>query len=173
MKKGNIITVHNDSLTQKEFEFHPVWCEYYEPAEIEELTQLGENKEFLYIELVQVVEASDGQDHPFYTLPINAEHPREFLYVSSDIELFGESYNGYAVVVRDEITSFVVFKGSDEFDIYNNDELSADNFLSVQALTGQKIAGQFEITYSLKSPGKLSGNKERLTILSSKEGINS
>jgi len=164
MKKGNIIAVHNGNLTPKEFDFYPVWCEYYEPKEIDELIQLGENKDFLTKELIVVVESSDGQNHPFYTLPTSSTCAREFLFVSCEIGLYENSYNGYAALVKDEITSFIIFEGNQEFDLYLNEEFCEDNYLTVHALTGRKTNGKFEITYFFKSTHMLSREQGKLTL---------
>jgi hypothetical protein len=149
MIKGNIITIYNGELSEEVFKYYPVWCEYYEPSEIDNLVGLGENLEFLEKELIGNVESSEGQNHPYYTLPKNDLIEREFLYIYCRIKLFDCFYGGYVVLASNKITSFTIFHHNKEYLFSLNDILNDDNRDNMLLLTSQRITESFTLSYSL------------------------
>ncbi len=59
-------------LTPAMFELHPIWAEYYEPEEIDDIVSWGYDKEKTTQEMFSKFY---NQEHPYYTVPIEQFPP--------------------------------------------------------------------------------------------------
>ncbi|MCI5142134.1 MAG: hypothetical protein D3909_10535 [Candidatus Electrothrix sp. ATG1] len=149
MIKGRIITIHHGELTKQEFEYYPIWCEYYDPDELTALIDSGESSDFLHKELIERVENSTGQIHPYYTVAIEDSITREFLYVYCKVLIFTNKYEGYALVSRGKLLSFSVFYKNNNILLSLNRVLDEDNYENICLMTGQRPSGDVSLRYFL------------------------
>ena len=95
----------------------------------------------MYRELVEAVERSDGQIHPYYTVPEEDSGTKEFLYVFCKIKIFTEEYEGYAFINNDELISFTVFYDKNSYLLSQSYPLDEDNYENISRFTGAKPSG--------------------------------
>ena len=97
--------------TLMDFDRHDVWCEYHDAGDWLELRQWGISKKRFDEELVGPVEMSQGQFHPYYSIPKDAPfRQRELLEVGVRAALpDGQQFDGSAVIVSGEITCLNLF----------------------------------------------------------------
>jgi hypothetical protein len=64
-------------LTPKMFEFHPVWAEYYEPDDLEDIVSWGYDRESIRSDLFS---KHDGSEHAYYAVPIERFPPNNLRF---------------------------------------------------------------------------------------------
>jgi len=96
--------IKESELAPKMFEFHPVWAEYYEPDDLEDIISWGYDRESVKSDLFS---KHDGSDHAYYTVPIERFPPNNIrfftlanLFTKSGIKLKGTVMNSGQLVIE-------------------------------------------------------------------------
>ena len=110
-------------LSRRHFEIAPIWCEYYEPSELDDVDVSGE---WIQANLFERLNSSDERAYYSTSKDINYSK-REFLNVSCELVLDGHQLQGYLYVTQGKINSVSIFIGDDVVDLYSSDLLSEDN----------------------------------------------
>lgn len=164
MIDGKVITVHIGDLNSQAFEKHPIWCEYYEPKEIDELIALGENSSFLYNELLKKNDDSGGQIHPYYSLPTKFKVQREFLFIKGSFYTLSKKISGYAVLTAYRITTICIFHQDDIYDLYLNDDFGDDNYNTILEIFNHKCTKNLRLSYELSCNNDICSNAGDILI---------
>jgi hypothetical protein len=91
----NFKFVNLSELSASLFEEHPIWASYYEPDDIDAITNWGINRNEV-VEKLEKIGYSD--DYIFPMLSIDNEYPFKFEYYKASFELpSGEMLSGYMV----------------------------------------------------------------------------
>jgi hypothetical protein len=125
--------VRGSALSKADFDAHPIWSEYYDFEERDEIEEWGVDREWLDTALDGVY--ADGNDHPCYTIlrpyPLPARM-RQFLKATFTTPA-GRSLNGY--VMNEDAYVVSVFVGADEeFGFSRHPHLSDSNALDLGGL---------------------------------------
>jgi len=117
-------------LRRQHFELSPVWCEYHEPSEME---NINVPKEWIYTNLFERIRLSD--DRAYYaSSEITDYSNRSFFTVFCELEINEHNFQGYLYLVQGKINSISIFLGKKVVDIYSSDLLSEDNLETINEL---------------------------------------
>lgn len=118
-------------LSKQHFDLHPIWSEYYDYDEREEIVSWGINPEWLEHELQQV---HNGSDHCAY--PILRPYPlpdRMRLYIKARfVTIGGTKLDGY--IMNDDAFVVTLFADGGMFDFSRHPALDELNSRSLHAL---------------------------------------
>lgn len=133
--------ISTEELSENHFEVHPIWCEYYEPFEIDEIVRWwGIDKEWLW-SIIEPSLEGDRHMHPYYIIPTDIELPKhEFIYLKTSLQTAsGYHMNGFFSIVKEgdkqEITSLTIFMNKNSFHFYKNSLFDDENTENLQALS--------------------------------------
>jgi len=122
LKNGSFILLFG-VLSKRHFELSPVWCEYYEPQELDEF-DLSE----IWIQANLFNRINSSNERAYYSTLENIDYSkREFLNVFCDVVLNGHQLQGYLYVTHGQINSVSIFLNDEVVDFYSSDLLSEDN----------------------------------------------
>ncbi|KID56178.1 hypothetical protein JF50_18035 [Pseudoalteromonas luteoviolacea] len=110
-------------LSRRHFELTPVWCEYDEPSELDDV---GVSDEWIQTNLFERLNSTD--ERVYYSTSKDIDYSkREFLNVSCELMLDGHKLQGYLYVVQGKVSSVSIFIDDIVVDLYSSDLLSEDN----------------------------------------------
>lgn len=123
--------VPKSQLSKRHFDMHPIWSEYYDYDEREEIASWGVNREWLDRELLRVHEGSDHCAYPIlrpYPLP-----DRMRLYIRARfVTAGGARLDGY--VMNDDAFVATLFASDSEYAFSRHSALGDLNDRSLRAL---------------------------------------
>lgn len=138
------------ALSRRHFELAPVWCEYYEPSELDDVDV---SKEWIQANLLYRLNSSD--ERAYYSVSDNIDYSkREFLNIFCELVLNGHQLQGYLYVTQGTLNSVSIFLGDEVFDLYSSDLLSEDNLESLSDISEQlriNIENVSSIKYTIKN----------------------
>ena len=158
------------ALSKTNFEEHPIWSEYYDIEEREEIIDWGVDPKWLAAELDRV---HDGSDHCAY--PILRPYPlpdRMRLYIRARItSASNERFDGY--VVNEDAGVLAIFVAGDQFSFCSNgtlSDLSRQELARLKASIGRSADGIFPVEYEtdfLDSKGSVIAGRFSLELSTS------
>lgn len=139
-------------LNRKHFNISPIWCEYYEPSELDDIEEAGVPKAWLYDHILEPMKGSN--EHPIYTIEGKTDYSkREFLYVYSELSILNYKLNGYLCVVAGKVSSIVIFLDDITVDLFSSELFADENKAALEELAsflGDKELKVDHINYSVK-----------------------
>lgn len=130
LKYGTFILFFG-SLSRKHFELAPIWCEYYEPSELDDIDL---SDDWLQINLFNRLDSSNQR--AYYSILDNIDYSkREFLSIFSELSMGGDQLQGYLYVIQGSVNSISIFIGNEVVDLYSSDLLSKDNLKTLNDIS--------------------------------------
>ena len=150
IENGNY-TVFSGELKKEHFEKSPVWCEYYAPDELDDISELDRKWLSKTIEDYSIRYGSA----PYYSIErYNNFSNKEFLCAACDFYVQGKQLFGYTFINRGEVRSVTIFVNNSIIDFFSSDLLDEDNQqskLELLSYIGKETQIENTIDYELGS----------------------
>lgn len=119
-------------LKQENFRQFEVWCEYYEPWELEDFPSIPRG----WLEQHLFTRMRETNSHPFYATHRDIDYrKRTFLCVSAEVMLAGCKFEGYLFFSEGQVRSAKVFVEEKTYHLYENDLFDEENAASLAELS--------------------------------------
>jgi hypothetical protein len=142
MLKYNDFCLVFEELNEAHFDIHPVWCEYYQPHELDDLDVPYNWFEENLFERITGVNLD-----AYYATPSKIDYSkREFVHVLAEIDLGGCSFKGRLFISIGKLQSVDIFIDGEEVSLYVASELADENIVNVKRLIGKEVSS---LTYSI------------------------
>ncbi len=137
-------------LSKKHFELAPVWSEYNDPMELDDISV---SDEWIQSNLFSKLNLSSKRVY-YSTLEIIDYSKREFLNIFCELTLAGHQLQGYLYLIQDKVNSVSIFLGDEVVDLYSSDVLSEDNLETLNQVSDYllvSIENVSSVEYTIKN----------------------
>ncbi|WP_286831110.1 MULTISPECIES: hypothetical protein [Kordiimonas] len=128
-----------------------VWCEYYEPKELDDFPQL--TPVWLRENLFSKMEQTNS--HPLYATDRHIDfQDREFLSAAAEIRILKNSFSGYLFLSQGQPITARIFSDCESLALYSNDLFGDENTETMGRLLGGEttlLPQQIELSYHFTS----------------------
>lgn len=124
------LTLCFGALSEEHFSINPVWCEYYE---ISELDDIDVSMEWIQLNLLDRLESSN--DTAYYSVAVNIDYmKRQFMNVACEFTLNNCTIKGYLFLILGQVNSVSIFMEDEVVDIYSSELLSEENTRTIHEI---------------------------------------